>query len=281
MSKHFGSLAGWCLLFTGLVFAGSDRAVAQDQMNGVTPPPKLLEISVETLKPGQSGVAHQKTEAAFVQAFSNAKWPEHYLGTNTLSGKQEAVFFVGYDSFDAWQKDMDATQKNATLSAALDSASVADGALLDSLENSSYVFREDLSLRAPVDIAHMRYMEITIFNIRPGHMHDWETLVKMYLAAYEKIPNAHWATYQKMYGTQSGGRFIAITPMKSLAEVDQEMIDDKGFASSMTEDQLQKLRELTASVLESSEAHVVAFDPKMSYVPDSWMKADPAFWGQK
>jgi hypothetical protein len=281
MKKHLGSLVALCLLFTALNFTGVVAASAQDQMNGVTPPPKVLQIIVETLKPGQSGNPHMKTEAAFVQAFSDAKWPEHYLGMDALSGRQRAVFFVGYDSFEAWQKDTDATQKNATLSAALDSASIADGALLESLENNSFVFRPDLSLRAPVDIPHMRYMEITIFNVRPGHGHDWDTLVKMYMTAYEKIPHAHWATFEKMYGVGSGGRYISITPMKSLAEVDQEMMDDKGFAAAVGPEQMQKLRDLTASTIESIESNLVQFNPKMSYVPDSWVKADPAFWGQK
>jgi hypothetical protein len=281
MKKHLGSLVARCLLFTALNFTGVVAASAQDQMNGGTPPPKVLQIIVETLKPGQSGNPHMKTEAAFVQAFSDAKWPEHYLGMDALSGRQRAVFFVGYDSFEAWQKDTDATQKNATLSAALDSASIADGALLESLENNSYVFRPDLSLRAPVDIPHMRYMEVTIFNVRPGHGQDWDTLVKMYMAAYEKIPHAHWATFEKMYGVGSGGRYISITPMKSLAEVDQEMMDDKGFAAAVGPEQMQKLRDLTASTIESIESNLVQFNPKMSYVPDSWVKADPAFWSQK
>src|SRR5271165_1291547 len=282
MKRHLGALVELCLLFTALNFTGTISAAAQEQMNGVTPPPKVLQIIVETLKPGQSGGPHMKTEAAFVQAFSDAKWPQHYLGMDALSGKQRAVFFVGYDSFDAWQKDTDATQKNATLSAALDSASIADGALLESLESNAYVFRPDLSLRAPVDIPHMRYMEISIYNIRPGHEHDWETLVKMYMAALEKVPNAHWATFEKMYGTTtSGARFIAISPMKSLAEVDQELLESKAFDAATTEEQKQKRRDLTASTTESTESHLFQFNPKMSYVPDSWSKADPSFWKQK
>lgn len=281
MKRYFGFSAALFLLLQCLVFAGSGRAAAQNQTSSTTPPPKVLQIIVESLKPGQSGSAHQKTESAFVQAYSNAKWPQHYLGTDALSGKSRAVFFVGYESFDAWQKDMDATQKNATLSAALDSASMADGALLDSSETSSYLFREDLSLRAPVDIPNMRYMEITIFNIRPGHGKDWDTLAKMYVSGYEKIPHAHWATFEKIYGTQGGSRYIVIIPMKSLAEVDEEIGSDKGFASGMGEEQMQKLRELSASAIESLESNVVMFNPKMSYVPDSWIKADPGFWGQK
>lgn len=282
MKKHLGSLVALCLLFTALNFTGTVAAAAQEQVNGVTPPPKVLQITTETLKPGQAGAPHQRTEGVFVQAMRNANWPEHYLGMDALSGKSRAIFFLGYDSFEAWQKDMDATQKNAGLSAALDNAAVVDGELLDSLENSSYVFRDDLSLRAPVDIPHMRYMEISIYNIRPGHEHDWETLVKMYMAALEKVPNAHWATFEKMYGaTTSGSRFIAISPMKSLAEVDQELLDGKAFAAATTEEQKQKIRDLTASAMESTESNLVQFNPKMSYVPDSWIKADPAFWSPK
>jgi hypothetical protein len=44
---------------------------------------------------------------------------------------------------------------------------------------------------------------------------------------------------------------------------------------------MQKLRDLTASTIESIESNLVQFNPKMSYVPDSWVKVDPAFWGQK
>ena len=282
MKKYVGSLAGLCLVFTGLALSGAISATAQDQTAGTTPPPKVLQIVNEALKPGQGGNPHMKTESAFVQALRNANWPTHYFGMDALSGKSRAVFFTGYDSFEAWQKDMNATMKNTSLAAAIDSAAVADGALLDSLETSVYVYREDLSLRAPVDIPHMRYMEISIYNIRPGHEHDWETLVTMYMAALEKVPNAHWATFEKMYGTTtSGARFIAISPMKSLAEVDQEMLDGKAFAAATTEEQKQKIRDLTASTTESTESHIFAINPKMSYVPDSWVKADPTFWSQK
>src|ERR1700759_851512 len=104
MKKHFGSFAGLCLVFTGLTSIGSIHLAAQDQAASTTPPPKVLEIIVETLKPGQSGSPHLKTEAAFPQAFRDAKWPQHYLGMDALSGKQRAIFFVAYDSFDAWQK---------------------------------------------------------------------------------------------------------------------------------------------------------------------------------
>ncbi len=281
MKKHFGSPVALSLLFAGIGFTGVRTAAAQEQPEGVTPPPKVLVISNEVLKPGHGGSAHQKSENAFVQAFSAAKWPEHYMAMDALSGRDRSIFFAGYDSFEAWQKDLVNIAKDATLSAALDSAIMADSELLESHEVSTYVYRDDLSLRAPVDITQMRYMEITIFHVRSGHRQDWDALVKMYMSAYQKVPNAHWAAYEKRYGVESGSRYIVITPMKSLAEADQEMADDKGFASALGADQLKKLRDLTASAIEPGESNVYMINPKMSYVSDTWLKADPAFWGQK
>ena len=277
MSKQFGLLVVPCLLFAGMSIAGSVSATAQD---GTTPPPKVLIIQNEQTKPGQNG-PHHKTEAAFVKAFADAKWPQHYTGMESMSGKARCLFFVSYDSYEAWQKDNDAVEKNTTLSAALTAANVADGAYVEAFEQSAYNYREDQSLNAPVKIEDMRYFEISLFNVKPGHQKDWSDLVKMYQKAYEGKQGVHWATFEKMYGTNSGSRYIVVTPMKSLAEVDQELMTDKGMMGSMSADDLKKLGELSAASLDSVESSLFAISPKMSYVPDSWVKAAPDFWGQK
>ncbi len=173
-------------LSTGLylLFIGSGIASAQDAMA----PPKVLVIQREFLKPGKSGSLHAKTESAFVNAMAAAKWPVHYFGMDSLSGPSRSLYFTGYPSFEAWEKDSLAIQKNATLSAGIDRAIIADGDLLSASEQSVSVFREDLSLRSSVEIAHMRYFEISQFAVRSGHEKDWEALAKMYEDGYGKIP---------------------------------------------------------------------------------------------
>jgi hypothetical protein len=203
------------------------------------------------------------------------------MAMDSLSGKSRALFFLGYDSFEAAEKNNDAMRNNPTLANALDSAQVADGELLDAYDSSTFVYRQDLSLRAPVDIAHMRYMEITIFNVRPGHQKDWDTLSKMYIDAWGKMPDAHWALYEKWYGTDSGTRYIAISPMKSMTEVDQELADENQFRSGATADQKKQMSDLSASTIQSIETNLFMISPKMSYVSDSWKKANPGFWDQK
>jgi hypothetical protein len=251
-------------------------AVAQDSTMS---PPKVLVVGREFLKPGMGGAPHMKTESAFVQAMTAAKWPTHYLGIDSMSGQPRALFLVGYDSFAAWEKDNLATQKNATLSAALDRALVADGQLLTSYDAGVLAYREDMSLHPNLNIAQARYFEIMRFKVRQGHDKDWEELVKMYMDGYGKAaPNQHWATYQSVYGADNGGVYIVFNAMKTLAEVDNGFGDAKKFADQMGADGMKKLNELTAACVEDVQSNLFAFNPKLSYPPDAWIKADPGFW---
>ena len=247
-----------------------------------TPPPKVLVIMREFLKPGKAGATHDRAESAFVQAFSRAKWPTNYLGMTSLSGKSRALFFTFYESFDAWEKDVTATAKNTVLSAAVDRASVADGELLDSIDQNVFVYNEEFSLRPKYgDVAHRRAMEISVYHVRPGHDQEWTELVKMVLAGYEKsMPDAHWACFRAAYGGP-GGTYIFLTALKSASEIDTSIEQGKQFAAAMGEDGMKKLGALEAASVDSFEHQLFVFNPKMSYVSDEWIKADPDFWKPK
>jgi hypothetical protein len=266
-----------------VLLAGSAVTVAaQASADGAMPPPKVLVVFREYMKPGKGGSPHQKTESAFVQAFTTAKWPTHYITVDSMSGRPRSLFFVGYDSFAAWEKDNKATENNAALSAALDKAAIADGEMLASADGGVFTYREDYSLRPNVNIAQYRYFEISRFVIKPGHDKEWDDLVKMYIDAYTKIDaNARWATFSSMYGADNGGVYVVFTPMKSLAEVDAEVADGKKFEDAMGADGMKKVSELTAACLQESSTNLFAFNPKLSYPADEWVKADPGFWKPK
>ena len=266
------------LLGLSVVLGGVSLGAAQEKSEHMGPP-KVLTIIREFVKPGKAGMVHEKAESAFVQAFARAKWPTHYLAVTSLSGKTRALFLVGYDSFAAWEKDNQATEKNAALSQALDRAGVADGELLSGVDGGTFAYREDYSLRAPVEIAHMRYFEISVFHVKPGHDKDWDEGMKLVMAAYEKIPDIHWACFQAVYGAPEG-TFLFFTPIKSLAETDWMLTQNKQFEAAMGEG-MKRLRELSAAAIESSETNLFQFAPKMSYVSDEWVKADPDFWKPK
>ena len=269
-----------CLLGATLLSTGLSLAAAQEAPEGTTPPPKILVIDREFLKPGKGGAAHEKTESAFVQAFARAKWATHYFAANSLTGKNRTLFFIPYDSFASWEKDAMAQQKNAALSAATDRAALADGELLSETDAGVFTYNEDQSLRGPVDIAHMRYFEIALYRVRPGHRKEWKDIVKLVKAAYDKIPDTHWAVYEALYG-QEDVTYLVIIPMKSAAEIDKSVETDKQFVEAMGEDGMKKLSELESSAVEFTQTNLFQFSPAMSYPPDAWVKADPDFWKPK
>jgi hypothetical protein len=271
MKKITGLLLGSYLLLGGI-----GVTVAQEP----PPPPKVLAVTREFVKPGKSGALHEKAESAFVQAMMHAKWPTHYLAVSSITGRPRVLFLTGYDSFEAWEKDVLAEQANSALSAATDKAAVADGELLSDMDSSALVFSEEYSLRANVDIPHMRYFEISLYRVRPGHDGDWNTIVKMVKAAYDKIPDVHFATFHAAYG-QEGNTYVVFTPMKTAAEIDKGFAQDKQFQANMGEEGLKKFSELLAGAIEFSQHNLFAFTPSMSYVSDEWIKADPNFWKPK
>jgi hypothetical protein len=272
MSRKLGLWLTLCLLLLTEV-----AVQAQQAMDAPHQPPKVLVIVREWMKPGKAGGPHEKTESAFVAAYTAAKWPTRYLAMDSQTGAPRSLFFVGYPTFEAWQTDNLNQQKNATLSAALDKASVADGEMLSNIETSVFMLRDDLSHAAAVDIPHMRYMEISLFHVRPGHDQEWESIAKMYQEGFKNNPDAHWATYQSQYGQLGDSTYLVITPMKGGADIDKEIADAMTFYKGLGAEGMKKLSDTAASATESSQTNLFMFNPKLSYVSDEWKKADP-FW---
>lgn len=244
-------------------------------------PPRLLVIQREFIKPGKSGAVHEKSESAFVQAMARAKWPTHYIAMQSMSGKPRALFFTSYDSYESWEKDVQAQEKNATLTAALDRANEADGALLDSSDQGVFTFNAELSLHPVGDLSHMRYLEIWAAHVRPGRYKEWVELNKLFRSTMEKaVPDAHWAVYEANYGAP-GGTYLFFTARKSAAELDRGPQENKAFEAALGEDGMKKLDELFGAAVESSESQIFAFSPSMSYAPEEFIKGDPDFWKPK
>ena len=278
LSKSIGLCAG-LFLFVGGVY-GLPNPTPQETGGNVTPPPKVLRIDVENLKPGKSGAAHQKTESTFVKLAQGDKSTPHYLAMQSLSGPPRALFFFSYDSFADMEKERNAEMKSPT-AAQLDSAFEADGELLTSLSTGIYTYREDLSHNAPCPIATMRYMQISRITIKPGHQAEWEEYLKMLSGNLEKTePGRHIAVYQSAYGWENGGVWLLITPMKSLDEVDTADANSAKFRENMGDANMKHYRELAAATIQSGQRNLFAFDPEMSYVRDEWVTADP-FWKHK
>jgi hypothetical protein len=279
MKRQLGTLTGLCLLCTGIGLMGSGMATAQDAQPDLTPP-KILVVESEMLKPGMSGMAHQKSESAFVQAMTNAKSPEHYFGASSMSGPSRALFFLAYDSFADWEKSNAAMMNDPTLAPEFDSAMQADGKLLESFTTMVFRYEPDLSVSPNVDLAQMRYFEITVIAIKPGHEAEWKELAKLHNEVYGQVPNTHFAVWEEYFGNE-GGVYIATAPMKSLAEIDEHQVAAEKAWATADSDKKKKMGDLEASAFASIHTNLYSLDPKMSYPPDRWKTASPDFWGKQ
>ena len=265
------------VLATTIAAFGSLLTAAQD----MTAPPKVLQIQREFIKPGKAGMIHDKSESNFVAAMARAKWPTHYVALNSMSGKTRALYVVGYDSFAAWQKDIDATGKNAALTADVDKISQSDGELLDAFDAGILYYDADKSYRPIGDLANIRYVEITEYTVQPGHGKDWDNLVKMVIDGHKKAgTNANWATYELEYGGPAD-TYLIFSLDTGLKDIDDGFLDGKKFEAAMGEEGMKKLDELYGHTVASSDSELFSINPKQSYPTDEWVKAYPDFWKPK
>src|SRR5580658_3262230 len=61
-------------------------------------PPAVLRAFHEEIKQGKSA-AHERSEAAFMQAAAKANFPAHILGLTNITGISQAVFLEEFGTF--------------------------------------------------------------------------------------------------------------------------------------------------------------------------------------
>jgi hypothetical protein len=265
------------LLGLSLAVVSSLPAAAQDAS---TATPKYLQVIVEYPKPGKGGLAHDKTEGAFVQAMRKAKFPLHYTAYNAMSGRARAIYLGAFNSFDEVQQAYKIYDAPAVASE-FERINVADGELLD--ETHVLIFSSDpeLSFHSKTPGPQNRYLEADIVQVRPGHGKDFEDLLKLYMAAFDKAGTTqHWGAYRTEYG-ESVGTYVFLTASNSMAEIDQRFSEDPQIGKALTDDDKKKIRELRAASIESERVELYSVNPAQSYVTDDYIKADPGFWKPK
>lgn len=263
-----------------LAAAGAGFAAAQDTDS--MKPPAVIQIAREWLKPGKAGMMHDKSEAAFVAAMNKGKLQGHYIALNSMTGKARALFLTRYPSFEAWENDNKLVDKNPSLSAELDRASVADGEMLEGIDSAVMGYREELSFHPRPDFSHARYYELTAFHVRLGHEKQWREVTKAYKDILEKSGmTVHWGMYEIMYGGEAN-TFIALTHRDSLTEIDKGIAEGKKFVEAAGgEEAADKLSEQFGEAVDSVRTELFSINPRQSYVDEATIKTDPDFWKPK
>src|SRR6185295_14630420 len=108
-----------------------------------------------------------------------------------------------------------------------------------SMRDSMALYRQDLSFNPGVNIPLMRYFAVTTIRIRPGHDAQYVDYVqKLVNVARQKakVDNLHVAVFQLISGGP-GGTYLSFRPMRSLAEMDDQI--GMRVRNAMSQDQRQ------------------------------------------
>jgi hypothetical protein len=260
-----------------LVFLVAPALLAQ---SGPMPPPPLMMIVREEVKPGHGG-PHANTEAAWTRALTKGKSTDHYLGMSSMTGPSEAWFIMGYASYADWEAKQNEVDKNPALKTEVEKIAQQDGDHLSGTRTMLGTLRKDLSFGPPVEIGKMRYMRVRTFRIKPGQNKAFEEGIKLNLAAFEKshYPGS-FAFYEIGAGTGSS-TFVVFRPLKSLADMDALAAADPAYLEALGEEGRKTGLKILADTVNAVESQFFAFSPKLSFPGPGVMASDPGFWTVK
>lgn len=265
-------------ILVGAAWIAAPMSMAQEQsQNG---PPNYVFAQDLSLKPG-STAEFVKLQQEEVTAMREAKAPGYFEAMGQLTGTGRLSFIEGYDSFAEGQKEHEQVMSNTQLAATLKTDNEAQDALVRNEYDSVYKFRRSLSLHSDQSLVNMRFMDVDVVHVRPGHIEEFESIAKAEAKALASDANVHWAVFQKIYGEGSGDTFIVSVPMKSLSEIDTMIANRKEHRDTAGEGLVHLVQAAEANTILSADDNLYVFSQKMSYVPDAWLSASPDFWGKK
>jgi hypothetical protein len=201
----------------------------------------------------------------------------------TLAGPSEAWFLSAYDSYAAFEKVEKAMEGSAALSAEQDKFSSQESDLLSRTSAIIARYQPAMSYQPKVSIAQMRYMQIDVVQLKPGHGGDYTEAWRSIVAAHEKAKlNEHWAVYA-VQGGMPTGTFLFIYPLKSLEHLDgvQAMHTGNEYRDAVGESGRARQNQLTRDGVEMQQTFLFAFQPRMSLLSKEFIDQDSAFWTPK
>src|SRR6266850_186945 len=144
--------------------------------------------------------------------------------------------------------------------------------------------RPDLSRKAPTDmdsyaklIGESRVLRTTAVHVRPGHIADFEELMKEAKEAGEKAANTQPVLISQVVEGSKGTTFYVTTLRNSLGGFDK----NPTLREILGEDRFKKYLQVNADTVEGSESALYRFSPELSNPAEEIVKVAADFWHPK
>jgi len=144
--------------------------------------------------------------------------------------------------------------------------------------------RWDLSRKAPGDpeayaklIGESRLLRTTAVHIRPGHVPDFEALMKEVKEAAEKNADTKTVFVSQVAEGSKGATFYVSTLRSSMAGFDH----NPSLREIVGEEGVKKFQRMNAEAVEVSDSTLYRFNPDLSNPPEEIAKVAMDFWRPK
>ena len=144
--------------------------------------------------------------------------------------------------------------------------------------------RPDLSRKAPTDmdsyaklIGESRVLRTTAVHVRPGHIADFEALMKEAKEVGEKAANTQPVLVSQVVEGSKGTTFYVTALRGSLGGFDK----NPTLREILGEDRFKKYLQVNAETVEGSESALYRFSPELSNPMEEIVKVAADFWHPK
>jgi hypothetical protein len=266
-----------------LIVASASIVPAQDQKaaNPAAAPPSLVLLLHQEIQPGKTK-ERQKLESSISRACDRLETPSDWIGLQSLSGAQEALFFDPFDSFEdlgkskiEWRQFFAAHPDLAQMQEEIESLVVSDRTIIAAR-------RDDLGYRGDsIDLSEARYMRVLDVRLFPGHENDFVEAIKILADAYAKIPaETPWVVYQVDVGVPTPA-FLVFMPMPELKTNDDLLSWRANLIEAEGEQASDALQKIAREAFASTETNLYVVSPELSHVSQEFAASDPDFWKHK
>jgi hypothetical protein len=126
-----------------------------------------------------------------------------------------------------------------------------------------------------------RYVHVSILRIRPGTESDIGDLVRIRKATSESVNLDRPDLAFRVVSGAPGGTFIFLSPLLSLATLDENMATLPGYGRGPAPAPAKDSARIAFENEISQEDLLFRIDPRMSYVSDAFAEPDQEFWRGK
>ena len=144
--------------------------------------------------------------------------------------------------------------------------------------------RWDLSSKAPTDaaayaklIGESRVLRTTAVHIRPGHLPEFEAMLKEIKEASEKNADTRPLFVSQVVEGTKGATFYVTALRTSLGGFDK----NPTLRDFMGEEGVKKFQHMNAEAVEQAESTLLRFSPELSNPPEEIASASADFWHPK